>query len=162
MAAAPDTLNLPVRRAKLRPPRPGADLVARPRLAARLDDGLLSPLTLVAAPAGFGKTTLLADWALRRQNPLAWLSLDANDRQLPRCVSHVVAAVELLVPGIADPVLDHLKGRRIAAASDIGAALSDRLLDLPHDIVLVVDDYPLAGRIDWEACASPWTAPDSI
>jgi LuxR family maltose regulon positive regulatory protein len=150
MAIAPESLDLPVRRAKLRPPRPGAGLVARPRLTARLDDCLRFPLTLVAAPAGFGKTTLLAEWAANHPRPVAWLTLDGNDRQLARCVSHVAAAIDSLVPGIVDPVLNLLRHPHQVAASDVGDALADALLDLPHDIVLIVDDYQFAASGDVE------------
>jgi LuxR family maltose regulon positive regulatory protein len=150
MAIAPESLDLPVRRAKLRPPRPGAGLVARPRLTARLDECVRFPLTLVAAPAGFGKTTLLAEWAANHPRPVAWLTLDANDRQLARCVSHVAAAINSLVPGIADPVLNLPRRPHQVAASDVGEALADALLDLPHDIVLIVDDYQFAASGDVE------------
>src|SRR5262249_51672109 len=64
---------------KLSLPRVRPDLVARPRLLARLDAGLIGMLTLVCAPAGFGKTTLLAEWLRRTGRPAAWLGLDAGD-----------------------------------------------------------------------------------
>ena len=60
---------------KLHVPRSRPDLVPRPRLAERLDEGLARGLMLVCAPAGYGKTVLLADWARRGQQPVAWLSL---------------------------------------------------------------------------------------
>ena len=62
---------------KLHVPRPRPDFVPRPRLADRLDEGLSRGLVLVCAPAGYGKTVLLADWARRGQRAVAWLSLDA-------------------------------------------------------------------------------------
>jgi len=64
---------------KLHIPRPRSGFVDRPRLAGRLDEGLARGLILVCAPAGFGKTALLADWARRTQRSVAWLSLDAGD-----------------------------------------------------------------------------------
>ena len=73
------------------PPQPG--FVPRPRLTARLDEGLACGLTLVCAPAGFGKTSLLADWTHRGQRPVAWLSLDAGDNDPARFWRHVVAAL---------------------------------------------------------------------
>src|SRR5439155_8916001 len=80
-----------------RPPRPG--LVRRPRLTARLSAGLRGPLTLLVAPAGFGKTTLLADWRAAQQQgawPLAWLALDAGDNDLARFLRYVIAALQTL------------------------------------------------------------------
>src|SRR5918995_3020133 len=64
---------------KLHLPRPPQGLVARPRLLDRLDDGLARELTLISAPAGFGKTSLLADWSQRGERRVGWLSLDAGD-----------------------------------------------------------------------------------
>ena len=66
-------------RAKLRPPRLGPDRLERPRLLAQLDRGLLGQCILVCAPAGYGKTTLLAQWIEHAELPVMWLSLDGGD-----------------------------------------------------------------------------------
>ena len=76
--------------------RPG--FVPRPRLADRLDEGLGRGLVLVCAPAGSGKTALLADWARRGRRPVAWLSLDAGDNDPARFWRHAVAALDGAVP----------------------------------------------------------------
>ena len=79
---------------KLFPPTRRAELVARPRLVDRLDSSLSRGhrLTLVSAPAGFGKTTLLADWATTQER-VGWLSLDEGDNALPRFLAHLWAAL---------------------------------------------------------------------
>ncbi|HEV3496609.1 MAG TPA: hypothetical protein VHA34_09690, partial [Actinomycetes bacterium] len=69
---------------KLHVPRPRPGFLARPRLLGRLTEGTTRELTLVCAPAGFGKTSLLGDWARRSQRPVAWLSLDGGDRDPAR------------------------------------------------------------------------------
>src|SRR4249920_3626005 len=86
---------------KLHLPRPRPGFVPRPRLASRLDEGLAHGLTLVCAPAGYGKTVALADWARRSGRPVAWLSLDAGDNDPVRFWRHVVAAVGPARPGAA-------------------------------------------------------------
>ena len=83
-------------------PRPGQ--VPRPRLTARLDEGLARGLVLVCAPAGYGKTVLLADWARRGGQPVAWLSLDAGDNDPARFWRHAVAALDRARPGIGERV----------------------------------------------------------
>ena len=80
--------------------RPG--LVPRPRLMARLDEGLARGLVLVCAPAGYGKTVLLADWARRGEFPAAWLSLDAGDNDPARFWRHAVAALDRARPGTGE------------------------------------------------------------
>ena len=84
---------------KLHVPGPRPDLVPRPRLAQRLDERLAQGLVLVCAPAGYGKTVLLADWARRGRRPAAWLSLDAGDNDPARFWRHAVAALDRVVPG---------------------------------------------------------------
>ena len=89
---------------KLNMPRPGPGLVPRPRLAQRLEDGLRRGLVLVCAPAGYGKTVLLADWARNGEHPAAWLSLDTGDNDPARFWPHAVAALDRAHPGIAGRV----------------------------------------------------------
>src|SRR5207253_11236821 len=83
---------------KLHMPLPRHDLVERPRLTERLSAGLRGPLTLIVAPAGFGKTTLLSDWyaAHATRWPTAWLALDAGDNDLARFLRYMVAALQTL------------------------------------------------------------------
>ncbi len=83
-------------------PRPG--LVPRPRLAGQLEAARARGVILACAPAGYGKTVLVADWARRTGDPVAWLSLDAGDNDPARLWRHVVAALDRAVPGIADRV----------------------------------------------------------
>src|ERR1700722_7828770 len=83
-------------------PRPG--LVLRSRLASQLDHARARGVILACAPAGYGKTVLVADWARRTGDPVAWLSLDAGDNDPARLWRHVVAALDRAVPGIADRV----------------------------------------------------------
>jgi LuxR family maltose regulon positive regulatory protein len=119
-------------------------------LIARLERSLDVPLTLVSAPAGFGKTTLLADWAASHAVPLSWLTVDAGDRDLTRLAIHIVAAIEALVPGIGAPVRELLIRPQPSPATEIGACLADVLLELSHDVVLVLDDYQLAASAEVE------------
>ena len=97
---------------KLHVPRRRPGFVPRPRLAGRLEEGLARGLVLVCAPAGSGKTVLLADWARHGGRPVAWLSLDVGDNDPARFWRHVVAALGQARPGIgelAGPVLGPLE-----------------------------------------------------
>ena len=89
---------------KLHMPGPRPELVPRPRLTARLDEGLARGLVLVCAPAGYGKTVLLADWTRRGEHPVAWLSLDAGDNDPARFWRHAVAALDRARPGTGERV----------------------------------------------------------
>src|SRR5205807_3907528 len=83
---------------KLHVPRPRPQLVHRPRLVQRLQQSLQRPLTLLSAPAGFGKSTLLADWLTSCATPAAWLSLEPADNEPIRFLSSLIAALQTCDP----------------------------------------------------------------
>ena len=122
-------------------PQPGE--IQRPRLMARLDEGLARGLVLVCAPAGYGKTVLLADWARRGGQPVAWLSLDAGDNDPARFWRHAVAALDRARPGTGERVAPLLGP---PAPSSFQGLVTALINDLAADeIVLVLDDYHVIG-----------------
>ena len=123
--------------------RPG--FVPRPRLAERLDEGLEPGLVLVCAPAGYGKTALLADWAQRGQRPVAWLSLDPGDNDPARFWRHTLAALDQALPGISGRVGPLLGPPAPASFEGLVTALLNELA-VPSDdeeLLLILDDYHL-------------------
>lgn len=86
-------MTLPVIAAKLYIPTVRKDLVTRPRLLERLDDGLENKLCLVSAPEGFGKTTLLSEWVSYADRPVAWISLNKGDNDPDRFLAYLTAAL---------------------------------------------------------------------
>ena len=130
---------------KLHVPRPQPGFVPRPRLAAALDEGLARQLVLVCAPAGSGKTVLLADWAGRDGRLVAWLSLDAADNDPARFWRHVVAALDRVRPGIAERVGSLLGPPAPPSFEGLVTALVNELAAQPgeNEFLLVVDDYHL-------------------
>ncbi len=128
---------------KLYIPRPRPELVSRPRLLALLESGLHRRLTLLAAPAGFGKTTLLSAWATTSMHPFAWLSLDEADNDPARFLIYLVAALDTL-PGLPQPFAlpdSELEMTPLSPARLI--TLLNQLATLPVPCVLVLDDYHL-------------------
>src|SRR5215475_9435149 len=131
---------------KLHVPRPPAGFVPRPRLTAQLDDGRSRRLTLVCAPAGSGKTALLAAWAAGGRQPVAWLSLDEGDNDPARFWRHVAAALERARPGVSGRV-GPLLGSAPRSFEGVVTALVNELADRPAagQALLVLDDYHLIG-----------------
>ncbi len=123
-----------------------------------LDDGLARRLILVCAPAGFGKTALLADWARRGNWPVAWLSLDAGDNDPARFWRHAVAALDRVHPGMAERTGPLLGPPAPPSFEGLVTALINELAARPGDgeLLLVLDDYHLidAGRpgCSWPPC----------
>src|ERR687897_2554445 len=129
-------------RAKLYVPRSRPEAVPRSRLRERLDEGAGRELTVVSAPAGFGKTTLLADWAQRSELPVAWVSLDERDDDPARFLLYLIAAIETIHEDFGTTTrafLGSLESRE--ELEPVLTALSNELLELPRDFVLVLDDY---------------------
>ena len=132
---------------KLHVPRPRPGLVLRPRLAERLDEGLERGLVLVCAPAGYGKTVLLADWAQHGGRPAAWLSLDAGDNDPARFWRHAVAALDWVRPGLGGRVGALLGPPSPPSFEPLLAALINELATPPgeDEALLILDDYHLIG-----------------
>jgi LuxR family maltose regulon positive regulatory protein len=132
---------------KLHVPGPRPGFVSRPRLAQRLDEGAVRGLVLVCAPAGSGKTALLADWARSGQRLAAWLSLDDADNDPARFWHHAVAALDRACPGIGERVSPLLGPPAPASFEPLVTALINELTAQPGDgqARLVLDDYHLIG-----------------
>jgi LuxR family maltose regulon positive regulatory protein len=138
-------MSTPILATKLYIPPPRPQLVPRPRLIERLNAGLHAgrKLTLIAAPAGFGKTTLLSEWVTHSQRPIAWLSLDENDNDLARFLTYVVAALQTIDASLGADALDLLGARQPLPAERTLTALINDVAGRPQDIILVLDDYHL-------------------
>ena len=102
-------------------------------------------LTLIRAPAGWGKSTLLADWhALERETrPFAWVSLDSGDNDPVQFWTYLIHALRTLDPGAGEVSLAMLRAPRVSVVDDVLPALCNELTALPHQAVLVLDDYHL-------------------
>lgn len=128
---------------KLHVPRAHPDFVPRPRLTASLDAGLARGVILVSAPAGFGKTSLLADWTCRSRRSVAWLSLDPGDNDPARFWRHAVAALDGVHPGIAERIAPLFGVPAPPSFEGLVTALINEFASRPHDdeVVLVLDEY---------------------
>ena len=126
---------------KLYRPRMGSDLIPRPRLLERLNAGLGGKVTLVCAPAGFGKTTLLVAWGETIDRPTAWLSLDEHDDELASFVRSLTAALQSVFPDAFGATASLLQAPRFPALDSLVALFSNDLADVPEDLLLVLDDY---------------------
>ena len=128
---------------KLHLPRPRPGHIPRPRLVETVGEGLACALILVCAPAGFGKTALLADWIRREGKPSAWLSLDSGDNDPARFWRHVAAALDRVCPGIGERIGLLLGPPAPRSFEGLVTALINELADRPgeDEVLLVLDDY---------------------
>ncbi|AET69805.1 ATP-dependent transcriptional regulator [Desulfosporosinus orientis DSM 765] len=140
------TLQVPLLQAKLQMPRTLTGLVERPRIYSRLDGMLQNGLTLVTAPAGFGKTSAVAQWAGHKGFPVAWLSLDDGDNDPVRFWTYVTAALSGLEEGIGRETAPLLHSSTNPPWEAIISLLIDDLSKLPFDCALILDDYHLINE----------------
>lgn len=132
----------PLLATKLHAPRLRRGTVTRPRLLERLDRGREARLTLVSAPAGFGKTTLLAGWLGTAGQPTAWLSLDQRDNDPVVFWSYVLTALHTATDERVSSSLTLLQSAQ-ASLDEVLATLLNELDAVPGELVLVLDDYHL-------------------
>ncbi|HWQ15621.1 MAG TPA: LuxR C-terminal-related transcriptional regulator [Roseiflexaceae bacterium] len=131
----------PVLATKLYIPPPRPNRVLRPRLIARLNEGLHRKLTIISAGAGFGKTTVVSEWLADCGRRAAWLSLDVGDSDPHRFLTYLVAALRTISPGIGEAVLGMLRSPPPPPPEAILTDLLNELAALPDHGILVLDDY---------------------
>jgi LuxR family maltose regulon positive regulatory protein len=130
---------------KLYIPSVRPNVVARPRLVERLNEGvpLGRKLTLVSAPAGFGKTTLLSEWVHHCGQPVAWLALDNGDNDSARFLAYLIAALKTIEDGIGAGVLDRFQAPQPPPMEELLTALINQIDAISTRFILVLDDYHL-------------------
>jgi LuxR family maltose regulon positive regulatory protein len=121
------------------PPRP--KIVQRPRLIERLNQGLHHRLTLISAPAGFGKTTLVSECVAGCGRSTAWLSLDEGDSDPTRFLTYLIAAFRTVAPNLGVGVWDALQSSQPPPIESILTALLNEISTIPDNFILVLDDY---------------------
>ena len=137
------TMPAPILATKLYVPPLRPEIVPRPRLIERLNEGLSSDrkLTLISAPAGFGKTTLVSEWIADSGRPTAWLSLDEGDND-PACfLTYLVAALQTIAANIGAGVLAVLQSPQPLSTESILTTLLNEITAIPDNFILVLDDY---------------------
>ncbi|MFC1923709.1 NACHT domain-containing protein, partial [Chloroflexota bacterium] len=146
------TTSILVTKLFIPPTRP--ELVPRPRLIERLDRGVHRKLTLISAPAGFGKTTLVTDWLdklkgeAEKQNQteqrIAWLSLDEGDNDPARFLTYLIAALNRVEGGkftIGEEALGMLQSPQPPPTESVLTPLINEIVNIPDRVILVLDDY---------------------
>jgi LuxR family maltose regulon positive regulatory protein len=130
-----------LQRIKFSRPRRRSDLVPRPRLIESLNAGLSSNLTLLCAPAGFGKTTLLVEWLETTQYQSAWLTLEHCDNEISAFVHALVFTLRTVFPDACSATANLLLAPQFPPPDRVASLLLNDLADLSIDLVLVLDEY---------------------
>ncbi len=131
----------PILETKLYVPQPRPDLVQRSDLIERLDKGINHKLTLICAPAGFGKTTFVSEWISRSEMPVAWISLDKGDNDPRQFFHYLITALKNFDASIGQPVLTMLQSPQPPPVESVMTNLIKEIANISYDFVLVLDDY---------------------
>ena len=143
----------PLLKARISIPPLRAQVVSRPRLVERMNEAVQRPLTLLQAPAGFGKTTLLTQWVATAADGkrVAWLSLDEGDRDPVHFLYYLVAALRECEPRVSRTTDSLIGSLRMPAPKDLMALLLNQIAETDCDIVLVLEDYHLVDEPELSA-----------
>jgi LuxR family maltose regulon positive regulatory protein len=136
-------MSAPILATKLYIPPLRPSIVPRPRLVDRLNECLAMGcnLTLISAPAGFGKTTLVSEWIASCGRPVAWLSLDERDNDPARFITYLVKALQTIQAGIGEGLLAALQSPQPLQIETILTTLLNEISTIPENFLLVLDDY---------------------
>ncbi|MEK8126672.1 LuxR C-terminal-related transcriptional regulator [Paenibacillus filicis] len=134
-------MSTPILSTKLFIPRSRSKVVARPRLIERLNEGIDRRLTVIAASAGFGKTTLASEWLAQCHRPAAWVSLDEGDNDPARFLTYLVAALQQIGSVRDEGVWALLRSPQPPPIESILTALLHEICAVPDPFLLVLDDY---------------------
>lgn len=140
-------MAMPLLTTKLYIPPIRPELVSRPRLIERLSAGLYRKLTLISAPAGFGKTTLLSEWVGGCERPVAWLSLDESDSDPARFFTYLIAALQRVDPGIGQGAQAMMQSPQPPPPEALLTALINEIAAASQPFLLVLDDYHLINAL---------------
>jgi LuxR family transcriptional regulator, maltose regulon positive regulatory protein len=134
-------MPVPILATKLYIPPPRPKLVLRPRLIERLNEGLQRKLTLISAPVGYGKTTLLSEWIPQSERCVTWLSLDDGDNDPVRFWAYFIAALQMLDAEIGRNTLALMRTPLLPPVEAILTSLLNEIAAFPDNFALVLDDY---------------------
>jgi LuxR family transcriptional regulator, maltose regulon positive regulatory protein len=133
---------------KLNIPTPGRNLVKRPPLFGKLNEGLSHKLTLVTAPAGYGKTTLVSDWIVQYKIPTAWYSLDKGDNDPVDFLRYTISGIQNIDNAFGLNALKLLKSSGKISPDSIVSLLINEILTIDQNFLLVFDDFHLIDNQD--------------
>jgi len=140
-AISKQTTRYPLLRTKINKPRLTTDHVLRPHLIEYLNRGLDLNLTLVSAPAGFGKTTLVLSWLKACQKPSIWLSLDENDNDLAIFLTYIIAVVRTRYPQACENTKGLLEADQLPPLDYVAASLINDVIEIDEPFIIAFDDY---------------------
>jgi LuxR family maltose regulon positive regulatory protein len=126
-----------------------SDLVQRPHLYLHLDEGLTRKLTLIAAPTGFGKSTLVIGWLSETGRSVAWLSIDPGDNDPVRFWTYLIAAIQTIYPEIGVEARQIVSAPQLRSTEPVEISLINDISQLADDLIVILDDYHIieAGQV---------------
>lgn len=133
----------PILSTKLFIPSSGHNLIHRERLFKILNKGLAGKLTLISAPAGFGKTTVVSQWITNCGRPAGWISLEKEDENSVRFLSYVIAALQKVKDNTGEGIQAMLQSPQPPSTESILTILLNEINTFPENFILVLDDYHL-------------------
>lgn len=137
-------------------PGHSGDIVARQRLEEKLDGNIKHKLTTVTAPSGYGKTTLVANWATRSSETVLWVSLDLGDNDMMRFWHNIIASVQTLINGFSESILKLMHSFLSPPIEVCIAQMAEEFNALKQEIVIVLDDFHVIDNVSIHRTLTSW------
>lgn len=144
-------MSIPILSSKLQIPPLRRELVERPRIMTQLNNGLNRKLTLISAPAGFGKTTVVGSWIASSERSVAWLSLDTQDSDSERFTTYLIAAIQTIDPDVGQWASEALQSGQQPSVEAVLTSLLNEIMVIQDDFYLILDDYHLVESSEIDA-----------
>ncbi len=143
-------MAVPILTTKLYIPPLRPHYVSRVNLVKKMTDGYKSGIrvTLISAPAGYGKTTLISEWAALCNQPIAWLSLDESDSSPSVFLAYLINALQGIKKGVGEAILTALQSAQPPSMDELVISLLNEISDFPQQFILVLDDYHMVDSVD--------------
>jgi LuxR family maltose regulon positive regulatory protein len=134
-------MEAPLLQTKFYTPQPQTSHIPRPQLVERINEGIERKLTLITAPAGFGKTSLLSQWVSQSRRSVSWLSLEEDDDEIARFLSYFILALQNIHEHIGAELLAALQNSQSLQINTFLAMLVNEISLIAADFSLILDDY---------------------
>jgi LuxR family maltose regulon positive regulatory protein len=139
-------MSIPILQTKLNRPPVVKDHLHRQHLLERLNQRLHRPFTLVSAPAGYGKSTLVSCWVESSKLPCAWVSLDDSDNDVRLFLAYFIGAMQSIFPHIGSETRNYLRATSFPPEALLASTVINELEQIEENYIFVLDDYHLWGR----------------
>ncbi|MCP4141241.1 MAG: hypothetical protein GY755_13320 [Chloroflexi bacterium] len=124
------------------------DLIQRPHLVKKINQGLDQGMIFISAPAGFGKSTLITEWAVQSTRPVGWISLDETENDPISFLTYLVASIQTVIPEFGKSITGNIQSPGMSSPTNLAISMINELVDVQKHFAVVLDDFHLISDVE--------------